>query len=103
MPRFLLLAVVLLLAGCTDADWAHVMPDIGGDKPLAYPDTAAAANYAAYASGHASAPTPEQKCARVAQERTDDVGSQGFDGDVQREVHDRTYTDCMTWSQRTAK
>jgi hypothetical protein len=95
------LASVLLLAGCTDAEWAHVITYGDGAKALNYPEDTAAANYAAYAAGRPSA--AGQKCARVAQERSDDSANQGFDADVQLQVHDRTYADCMTWAARTIK
>ena len=104
MRVLLILASVLLLAGCTDSDWAHVMSGVGvgSDKPPAYPDSAAAANYAAYAGGHGSVPTPEQKCARVAKERSDDVTAQGFEAEVQQQVYDSTYADCIAWASHTA-
>ena len=101
MRILLSLASVLLLTGCTDADWAHIVPDMGGAKALNYPDDTAAANYAAYVAG--SPPTAAQKCARVAHERSDDVANQGFDSDVQQQVHDRAYADCMTWEGRMHK
>lgn len=101
MRILLPLVSVLLLAGCTDADWAHVMPDMGGAKALNYPDDTAATNYAAYVAH--SPPTAAQKCARVAKERSDDVAIQGFEADLQQQVHDRTYADCMTWEGRMLK
>ena len=107
MRRLVLLASFLLLAGCTDGDWTQVMTGIGvgSDKPLAYPaadapNAAAAANYSAYLNSAGSVLTPEQKCARVAKERTDDVQNQGFDETVQRSVYDSAYADCMLWSKR---
>ena len=101
MRIVLSLASVLLLAGCTDAEWASVMTFGDGAKALNYPDNAAAANYAAYRAGRQ--PTAEQRCAHVAQERSDDAAVQGFEAEVQQDVHDRTYTDCMTWEARTPK
>ena len=101
MRIFLSLASVLLLAGCTDADWANVMTYGDGAKALNYPEDAAAANYTAYVAGRR--PTPEQKCAAVAQERSADAAVQGFESDVQQEVHARTYADCMSWQARMSK
>ena len=101
MRIVLSLVLVLLLAGCTDADWAYVMTYGDGAKALNYPEDTAAANHAADVSGRP--PTAEQKCARVAQERSDDAAVQGFEADVQQQVHDRTYADCMTWAIRGRK
>lgn len=101
MRILLSLASVLLLAGCTDADWARVMTYGDGAKSLNYPEDTAAANYSAYVAGRP--PTAEQKCSRIAQERSEDAAVQGFEPDVQQEVHNRTYADCMTWEARELK
>ena len=101
MRIVLSLAAVLLLAGCTDADWDHLTTYGDGAKALNYPDDSAAANHAAYAAGRP--PAAQQKCAHVAQERADDAAVQGFEADVQQDVHDRTYANCMTWEGRTLK
>ena len=101
MRIVLSLVSVLLLAGCSDADWAAVMTYGDGAKVQNYPEDTAAANHAAYVAGRP--PTAEQKCAHVAQERSDDAAVQGFEADVQQDVHNRTYADCMTWEGRTLK
>ena len=101
MRILLSLASVLLLAGCSDADWAYVMPDMGGSSGLNYPVATAAANNAAYMAGRS--PTAKQKCERAAKERASDAADQGFEPDVLQQVHDRTYADCMTWAGHSLK
>ena len=97
MRKAVVLASLFLLAGCTDADWAHVM---SYDAPTAYPDTpsreVASLNYSTFAA----APTAEKKCAKLADERTLDASQQGFDNDVLQQVHDKTYADCMEWAAK---
>ena len=102
LRKAILLTSVLLLAGCTDADWAHVMSfNSPGSAPSAtyppdMPSAAAAANYSAYVA----APSVTKKCNDVADQRMSDAASQGFDDEVQRQVHGKTYADCMDWNAR---
>ena len=108
MRRVLMLVSVLLCAGCTDNDWASVMP--GGSlwtyssaapntaAPSAAPSAAAAANYSAFAAAPVGSPTATEKCAHAARDRTSDAEAQGFDDTVQKQVYDKTYADCMSWA-----
>jgi PBP1b-binding outer membrane lipoprotein LpoB len=102
LRKAILLTSILLLAGCTDADWAHVMSfDAPTSRaPATYPpdmpSAAAAANYSAYVA----APSVTKKCNDVADQRMNDAASQGFEDDVVQQVHDKTYADCMDWNTR---
>lgn len=98
LRKAILLISILLLAGCTDADWAHVLSSDppAAAYPPAMPSAAAAANYSAYVA----APSVTKKCTDVAEQRMIDAASQGFDETVQRGVHDKTYADCMEWNAR---
>lgn len=99
MRRFIPLVAALALAGCTDADWAHVM----SFAPEAPPPVQAAANanYTAFVNGTGSRQSVDQLCARAARDRSDDLAGQGFDEDIQKKAYDRTYGDCLTWSAKT--
>ncbi len=100
LRQAILLMSVLLLAGCTDADWAHVLSSgTQAAYPPDMPSPAAAANYSAYVA----APSVTKKCTAVANQRMIDAGSQGFDEIVQQQVHDKTYADCMDWNARHAQ
>ena len=96
LRKAILLTSALLLAGCTDADWAHVLSSDApaAAYPPAMPSPAAAANYSAYIA----APSVTKKCNDVAAQRMIDASSQGFDETVQQQVHDKTYADCMDWN-----
>ncbi len=98
MRRILpLLAAASLLAGCSDADWAHVMSyDDYPPSAAAAPD-APAPTYASVATVSAS-PSAADRCSRVAEERMTDADYQGFDAATQQQVRDKTYSDCLAWS-----
>ena len=101
LRKLVAIAFLSLLAGCTDADWAHVM-SYGTDAK--YPDDAprAAVNYAAN-TGAPVASSVARNCERTAADRSSDVEAQGYDEALQHEVHDRVYADCMTWAARSAR
>jgi hypothetical protein len=102
LRKFLLLAGLLLLAGCTDLDWAHIASY--DDAPSAFPDKSAeiaATNYAAFVGTQTATASVEQRCARNAQERASDIDNQGFDADLQKEVYDKTYADCLAMVRQT--
>ena len=91
LAAFCRAAVVLtvpLLGACTDADWASVTA-----FPTASASSAGPSRPAAEPSQRFSA-----ACARAADERSTDAAVQGFDPDIQRDVRDKTYADCLTWS-----
>lgn len=99
MRKLIVLASVLLLAGCTDGDWAHVMSN---GAPLAYPADArdAAVDYSSFVAP-AARPSTTQKCAAVADERMRDAGIQGVEDSLLQQVRDHTYANCMQWAART--
>ena len=49
----------------------------------------------------AASPSTEQRCARNAKERADDIDDQGFDTDMQKKVYDKTYADCVAMVRQT--
>jgi hypothetical protein len=102
--KALLLTSVLLLAGCTDADWDHLTsfdppPGAPSAAPsvLAYPDDASGATAASYAT-IAAPPSITAACTRTADERSGDAAYQEFDADTRQQVYEKTYADCMTWA-----
>jgi len=99
LRKLIVLASVLLLAGCTDGDWAHVMSNAA---PSAYPARAsdAAATYSSFVAP-AARPSTTQKCAAVADERMGDADLQGLEGPLLQQVRDQTYANCMQWAART--
>jgi hypothetical protein len=86
----------LLLAGCSDADWSHVMSYDDYPPRTAAPD-APAPSYANVAAVTA-APSDTDRCNRVAEERMTDADYQGFDAPMQQQVRDKTYADCLAWA-----
>jgi len=89
MRAVLALVLALGLSGCTDRERTHLDAFFGANSP--FPD------------GPPTAPIPAQsdpKCQEVAFDRSFDVRSQGFDGDVAREVYNSVYADCIAWARR---
>jgi hypothetical protein len=87
----------LLLAGCTDADWDHVM-NYGGlaQEPEAAPapQRAAASEPATIVATPAapSEPANADFCRSVAMQ---DAGSNGFDPATQARVFRQSYSQCL--------
>lgn len=79
----------LLLAGCSDADWDHVMNYGGSDKaevtPAAVPRTVPPATLAAE-------PPNTDLCRSVA---TQDASGNDFDRPTQARVYARSYAQCL--------
>ncbi len=88
-------ALVFLLAGCADQDWAGIV------------DTSPSTDFNTFPDAGDAAPLPNgideqtaQKCRGVAGERSSDAGYEGFDGGIQRTVYDKVYADCLRWAVR---
>jgi hypothetical protein len=96
---FCLISGCLLLAGCTDADWDHVM-NYGGlaqepeAAPAAVPQRAAVSEPATIVASPAtpSEPANADFCRSVA---TQDAGSNGFDPATQARVFRQSYGQCL--------
>ena len=100
MKKPLILAVCLLLAGCSEADWNHALNYTGlnGDEDA----TAEAAQPAPAAATTAAAPGAQampntELCRAVA---TQDATSNDFDAATQQRVFARNYAQCMAIYQR---
>jgi hypothetical protein len=93
MKRHLALTFCLLLAGCTDADWDHVMNYGGSEETDAVPATAA---HPAAPPPATAATAPEAAnadfCRSVA---TQDATSNDFDQPTQQRVFARSYAQCV--------
>ena len=100
MKNRLALIFCLLLAGCTDADWDHVM-NYGGlaQEPDAAPvqaphrETASAPATIIATPDAPSEPANTSFCRSVAMQ---DAGSNDFDPATQARVFARSYAQCMT-------
>jgi hypothetical protein len=91
MRALLALILVFGLSGCTDRERSHLDAFFGANSPFSDDPPAP------------SAPIPAQlnpKCREVAFNRSSDVRSQGFDGNVARAVYNSVYSDCTAWAQR---
>jgi len=95
MKKRVALTFCLLLAGCTDADWDHVMNYTGlGDADAASVEAsspAAAAAPAAIAATPAAEPANAEFCRSVAAQ---DASSNGFDQATQQRVLAQSYAQC---------
>ena len=93
MKKHLALTFCVLLAGCTDADWDHVMNYGGSEETDAVPATAARP---AAPSPATAAAAPEAAnadfCRSVA---TQDATSNDFDQPTQQRVFARSYAQCV--------
>jgi hypothetical protein len=91
MKKHLALTFCLLLAGCTDADWDHVMNYGGSEEADATPAKAA----------HPAAPSPATVAAEPANTdfcrsvATQDATSNDFDQPTQARVFARSYAQCI--------
>ncbi|HXC55119.1 MAG TPA: hypothetical protein VNU97_07480 [Rhizomicrobium sp.] len=85
----------LLLAGCTDADWANVV-SFSPSPAQEYPVGATPVDYRAATAS----PSATATCSRAARERSQDAAVQQFDETVQQQVRDSAYADCMKWAAR---
>jgi hypothetical protein len=97
MKKLLALTVCLFAAGCTDADWNHVM-NFGGDQdmmsadaPVVVPAAVAEAPFAPAAASNADF------CRSVA---TQDAARNDFDLRTQRSVFARSYAQCLAMYTR---
>jgi hypothetical protein len=92
---FCLFSSCLLLAGCTDADWDHVMnfgghtEDVEAEPVTAPPPQPQAANAPAAAADPASG----EFCRGVA---TQDASQNDFDPVTQKRVFAQSYAQCLT-------
>ena len=85
-----LLLLLPLLAGCTDADWDHLTSFGHADRD----DAAAPATVAAAAPAPAPGPAaPNAFCLDAARQ---DATSYGFDTATQTKVAARSYQQCVT-------
>jgi len=91
-------ALTLLLAGCTDADWAGIVPTSSPSSGL---DAAPVSAAMAIPTGISD--KVADKCQAVAKARSGDAALQDFDESVQQAVYDKTYADCMIWAQKTMR
>jgi hypothetical protein len=94
MKKLLALTFCMLAAGCTDADWNHVM-NFGGDQDTVSADRPTTAP-AAVAEAP-SAPANTDFCRSVA---TQDSARNDFDPQTQRTVFARSYAQCLTMYTR---
>jgi len=98
MKKRLALTFCLLLAGCTDADWDHVMNYTGLEQADATDVTpvTTAPRPVAPAATVAAAPAAETGntdfCRSVAAQ---DASGNGFDQPTQQRVFARSYAQCM--------
>jgi hypothetical protein len=93
MKKHLALIFCLLLAGCTDADWDHVMSYGGSDEAEVMPATAPR-TAAPPPATLAAAPEPANTdfCRSVA---TQDASGNDFDQPTQARVYARSYAQCL--------
>jgi hypothetical protein len=91
------LALALLLAGCTDADWSGIMPTAPVGNLAADPGATPVS------SGNNISIKAEGNCRGAAQTRAGDADAQGYDSDVQRDVYEKTYADCLYWAKRNGR
>ena len=91
------LALALLLAGCTDADWSGIMATAPNGSvpvdPAAMPVT----------SGDNISAKAERNCRNAARARAGDADAQGFDSDVQKVDYDKTFAECVHWAKRNGR
>jgi hypothetical protein len=95
MKKRFALTFCLLLAGCTDADWDHVMNYTGLEEQDAASDEVprtAAPPPAAVAAAPAAETGNADLCRSVAAQ---DASSNGFDQPTQQRVFARSYAQCM--------
>jgi hypothetical protein len=97
MTKHYVLILCLLLAGCTDSDWDHVMnygglaePDVTPAKP---PRAAAASVPATVAAAPASVePSDAGFCRSVAMQ---DASDNAFDQPTQARIFAQSYAQCV--------
>ena len=77
------------LAGCSSLDWL--------DSPAA-PDYPDGRETAARPVAGAARQDDRVRCARIARERQADLEDQGFEKELQKQVYDATFADCMKWA-----
>lgn len=95
MRALFALILVFGLGGCTDRERSHLDAFFDANSP--FPDDSPPAP---------SAPLPAQlnpKCREVALNRSSDVRSQGFNGNVARTVYNSVYADCVAWAKRDSE
>ena len=99
MTKHCVLILCLLLAGCTDSDWDHVMnysglaePDEVPVKPPRTVATSAPATVAAAPNAPAE-PSNVDFCRSVA---TQDASGNGFDQATQARVFAQSYSQCVS-------
>lgn len=105
MRRFAI-AICIMLAGCTDADWDNALSFLpmehGSQPPSAQPveqDVAAApvANEGMHSLQTSLTQADDARCHAVAMQRANDGGDMGMDDDQQKQEYDLTYANCMAW------
>jgi hypothetical protein len=85
------LLALLPLAACSDADWAHAFTyaGAGGASPSEAQASVPISPHPVTVRGYTNV-----SCEDAARERANEAHDQGFDGDVQRAVHDKVYAEC---------
>lgn len=91
MKKHLALMVCLLLAGCTDADWDHVLNFGPGDAPDEVAVMAPQAPPMPIAGS--GEPANAEFCRAVASQ---DANRNDFDRATQSRVYARSYSQCLT-------
>jgi hypothetical protein len=90
MKKPIALTFCLFLAGCSDADWNHVLNFGGGD---ATDEAVVTAPQAAPVPVAAGEPANGEFCKAVAAQ---DANSNDFDRATQSRVYARSYAQCLT-------
>ncbi len=85
------LALVVLLTGCVDADRSGIVAFAPAtpNSSLISISTESAADVSS---------KTDQYCRNVADTRASDAGAQGFDSSIQQSVYREAYADCVHWS-----
>lgn len=103
---------LLLLTGCTSADWDYLMrfdaapgyPDMAPAPAVPASVAAAHDSIAAAAAPAGTAPAVSPRiaahCERTARDRASDLAAQNFDAATQERGYSVTYADCMKWAMR---
>jgi hypothetical protein len=96
MKKLLALTVCLFAAGCTDADWNHVM-NFGGDRDTMASDAPVVVPAVVVEAPPAAAASNADFCRSVAAQ---DAGRNDFDLRTQRSVFARSYAQCLAMYTR---
>jgi len=89
----ILLLFPLLLAGCTDSDWDHVLSYSGLEESAAQADTPRPPTSAAVAA-EPSAPAQSSNAEFCRSVATQDASGSGFDSATQARIFAQSYAQC---------